>query len=149
MYVTRQAMIDFVNNVFEEYDYKGDISKRLNVRNNTTQLTYNDCISLNDIVKKLDSQMLNEVDFDLFMTIENLDNSICRLLYVMGKWTELCFYQMLINDTSDVFYVNICNNCETHINVFFTTDVANIGMAVDDQKVGIKIATTIKTEKEF
>ena len=56
---------------------------------------------------------------------------------------------MVINDTSDLFYENICNDCETHINVFFTTKDSNILMHVDDQKVGIKMVRTIKKEMEF
>lgn len=106
-------------------------------------------MSLNAIVESINNIMLTNVHFEPAMSVESFSRCISRLLYVAGKWTELCFYQMLINDTSDLFYVNICNNCETHINVFFTTKDSNIGMAVDDQKVGIKIVSTIKTEKEF
>lgn len=149
MFITRQDMKDAVNNTFVRYGYKSDIIKRLCTQYNVMQLSYYDCSFLNDIVEKINSQMLNEVVFDEAMSIENFDNSIRRLLYVMGEWAELCFYQMLIIDTSNLFYVNICNECETHISVFFRTEDSNIAMAVDDQKVGIKIERTIKIEEEF
>lgn len=93
--------------------------------------------------------MLDEVDFDPSISLDNFDICISRLLYVAGKWEKLCFYQMLINDTSNLFYENICNECETKINVFFTTKDSNILMVVDDQKVGIKMVRTIKMEMEF
>ena len=56
---------------------------------------------------------------------------------------------MLLSNDYNLYYVNVCNKTETHITVFFTTKDSNIGMSVDDQKVGIKLVTTIKEEKEF
>ena len=149
MHLTKQDMIDCVKEVFEEYGYKSAIIKRLWLGFNTSLLTYADCSSLNSVVKELDNHMLDEVDFDPIMTIDDFDLCICRLLYVAGKWKELCFYQVLINDTSDLFYVNICYESETLINVIFATKDSNIGMVVDDQKVGIKMVRTINIEKEF
>lgn len=149
MYLIRQDMIAIIMRVFNEYGYKNAINTRLGFCFNISQLTSYDCTALNSIVKELDNKMLDEVYFYLGMSIDNFDNYIRRLLYVAGKWKELCFYQFLINDTSDLFYVSIYNECETHINVFFTTKDSNICMAVDDQKVGIKIVRSIKKEKEF
>ena len=149
MRLNRKDMIDFINTGFNDYGYKSAINKRLCFGFNISQLTCSDCASLNSIVKELDNKMLDEVDFYPSMLIDNFDLCISRLLYVAGKWEKLCFYQMLINDTSDLFYENICNECETHLNVFFTTKDSNILMAVDEQKVGIKMVRTIKMEKEF
>lgn len=148
MYLRRQDMINIIR-AFNDNGYKSAINKRLAFGFNRYPLTYSDCTSLNSIVKELDNKMLDEVDFDISMSIDNFDRCISRLLYVAGKWVQLCYYQMLINDTSNLFYVNICNECETHINVFFTTKDSYILIAVDDQKVGIKMVRTIKTEKEF
>lgn len=149
MYLTRQDMINIIIRAFNDYGYKRAINKRLVFGFNRYSLTCSDCTSLNIIVKELDNKMLDEVDFYPSMTIDNFDLCISRLLYVAGKWEKLCFYQMLINDTSNLFYENICNVCETHINVFFTTKDSHILMAVDDQKVGIKMVRTIKMEMEF
>ena len=149
MYLRRQDMINIIIRAFNDYGFKRSINKRLVFGFNRYSLTCSDCISLNSIVKELDNKMLDEVDFYQSMSIDNFDLCISRLLYVAGKWEKLCFYQMLINDTSNLFYENICNECETHINVFFTTKDSNILMVVDDQKVGIKMVRTIKTEMEF
>lgn len=149
MYLTRQDMINNIIRAFNDYGYKRSINKRLVFGFDRCSLTCSDCISLNSVVKELDNNMLDEVDFYISMPIDNFDLCISRLLYVAGKWKELCIYQMLINDTSYLFYVNICNECETHINVFFTTKDSNFCMSVDDQKVGIKIVKTKNTEKEF
>ena len=149
MYLTKQDMIDCVKGVFEDYGYKSAINKRFGIGFNIFPLTYADCTALNSVVKELDNPMLDAVNFDPIMTTDNFDLCICRLLYVVGKWKELCFYQVLINENYDLFYVNICNESETQINAFFTTQDSNIGMAVDDQKVGIKIVKTKHTEKEF
>lgn len=149
MYLRRKDMIDDIIIAFNNYDYNSAIIKRLCFGFNVYQLTCSECTSINSIVKELDNKMLDKVNFYSDMAIDNFDLCISRLLYVAGKWKELCFYQMLINDTSNLFYVNICNECETHINVFFTTKDSNIGMAVDDQKVGIKMARLIKIEMEF
>ena len=149
MYLTRQDMIDCVKEVFEDYGYKSAINKRLGFGFNIVPLTYSDCSSLNCVVKELDNHMLYAVDFDPIMTTDNFDLCISRLLYVAGKWKELCCYQLLINDMSDLFYANICYESETIINVIFATKDFNIGMVVDDQKVGIKMVRTINMEKEF
>ena len=149
MRLKRKDMIVFIMNGFNDYGYKSAIYKRLDFGFNIASLTYTDCASLNSVVKELDNHMLHAVDFYPIMTIDNFDLCICRLLYVAGKWKELCFYQVLINDTSDLFYVNICYESETLINVIFATKDSNIGMVVDDQKVGIKMVRTINIEKEF
>ena len=139
MYLKRQDMIANIVSAFNDYGYKSAINKRLGFGFNITPLTCSDCASLNSVVKELDNHMLDKVDFYPSRSIDNFDQCICRLLYVAGKWKELCFFQMLINDMSDLFYVNIFNECETHINVFFTTKDSNICKSVDDQKVGIKM----------
>lgn len=149
MYLSRQDMINLVIETFNNSCFTIAINKRLGFGFNISPLNGYECTSLNSIVKELDNKMLDEVDFYPDIPIDNFDLCISRLLYVAGKWEELCFYQMLLNDTSTLFYVNICNECETHINVFFTTKNTNIGMSVDDQKVGIKMARLIKMEMEF
>ena len=149
MYLRRKDMIDIIIRAFNDYGYKSAINKRLGFGFNISLLTSSDCASLDSIVKELDNKMLDEVNFYPSMLIYNFDLCISRLLYVAGKWEKLCFYHMLINDTSNLFYENICNECETHINVFFTTKDSNICMGVDDQKVGIKMVRTIKMEMEF
>lgn len=149
MYLRRQDMINSILRAFNDNGYKSAINKRLVFGFNRYSLTCSDCTSLNSIVKELDNKMLDEVDFYPSMSTDNFDLCISRLLYVSGNWEKLCFYQMLINDTSNLFYENICNECETHINVFFTTKDSNILMIVDDQKVGIKMVKTIKMEMEF
>ena len=149
MHLKRKDMIAFIIGAFNDYGYKSAINKRLCFGFIIAPLTYVECNSLNSIVKELDNHMLDKVDFYSSMSIDNFDKCLCRLLYVSGRWIELCFYQLLINDISGLFYVNICNECETHINVFFTTKDSNICMGVDDQKVGIKMVRTIKMEKEF
>ncbi len=149
MYITRDEMINTVMCDFEEYGYKSAISKRLAENCNSTKFINIECMSLNGIVRNLDSKMLNEVYFDSYMNIDKFDKFICRLLYVSGNWRELCYYQLLINDMSDLFYANICYESETLINVIFATKDSNIGMVVDDQKVGIKMVRTISMEKEF
>lgn len=150
MYLSRQDMINIILRAFNDYGYKRSINKMISFFGfDRYSLTDSDCTSLNSIVKELDNNMLDEVDFYPSMTIDNFDLCISRLLYVAGKWVQLCYYKMLINDTSNLFYVNICKECETHIDVFFTTKDSNILMVVDDQKVGIKMVRTIKTEMEF
>ena len=149
MYLIRKDMIAIIMRAFNDYGYKNAINTRLGFGFNISQLTSYDCTALNSIVKELDNKMLDKVVFYTGMPIDNFDLCISRLLYVAGKWEKLCFYQMLINDTSDLFYENICNECETHIYVFFTTKDSNIFMNVDDKKVGIKMVRTIKMEKEF
>ena len=149
MHLKRKDMIVFIIGAFNDYGYKSAINKRLCFGFIIAPLTYADCNSLNSVVKELDNHMLDKVDFYPSMSIDNFDQCLCRLLYVSGRWIELCFYNMLINDMSDLFYVNISYESETIINVIFATKDSNIGMAVDDQKIGIKIVKTINTEKEF
>ena len=149
MYLRRKDMIAIIIRAFNDSGYKSAIDKRLGFGFNISPLTSSDCNSLNRIVKELDNKMLDEVDFYPSMLIDNFDLCISRLLYVAGKWEKLCFHHMLINDTSNLYYENICNECETHINVFFTTKDSNVLMAVDDQKVGIKMVRTTKMEMEF
>ena len=149
MHLTKHDMIDCVKEGFEDYGYKSAIIKRLWFGFNASLLTYDDCSSLNSVVQELDNHMLNAVYFYPIMTTDNFDVCISRLLYVAGKWKELCIYQLLIIDKSDLFYANICYESETLINVIFATKDSNIGMVVDDQKVGIKMVRTINMEKEF
>ena len=149
MYITRQDMIDRVNNAFSEYGYRSYIDKRLGLGLGICPLTTIECEDLNDVVKLIDSIMLINVHFEPSMAFDEFSRCISRLLYVAGKWIELCFYQLLINDISDLFYFNISYESETLINVIFATKDSNIGMVVDDQKIGIKIVKTINTEKEF
>lgn len=149
MYLRRKDMIDSIIRAFKNFDYYSAIIKRMGFGFNAYPLTCSECTSLNSIVKELDNNMLDEVDFYPDMDIDNFDLCISRLLYVSGKWEELCFYHMIINDTSGLYNVKISAECETYINVFFSTKDYNIGMEVDDQKVGITIVKTIFTEKEF
>ena len=149
MHLKRKDMIDNIISAFNDDGYKSAIYKRLGFGFKIRLLTYADCTALNSVVKELDNHMLNVVDFDPIMTTDNFDLCISRLLYVAGKWKELCCYQLLINDMSDLFYANICYESETLINVIFATKDSNIGMSVDDQKVGIKMVRTINMEKEF
>lgn len=149
MYLSRQDMINNIIRAFNDYGYKRTINKRLVFGFNRYSLTCSECTSLNSIVKELDNKMLDEVEFYPGMSINNFDLCISRLLYVFGKWKELCVFQLLINDTSDSYYMKICYESETIINVFFSTNDHNIGMEVDDQKVGIKSVKTIYNEKEF
>ena len=110
MRLKRKDIIVFIIGAFNDYGYKSAINKRLCFGFNLFPLTYADCNSLNSVVKELDTYMLYGVDFDTIMTKYTFDKRICRLLYVAGKWEELCFFQMLINDMSDLFYVNIFYN---------------------------------------
>ena len=152
MYLTRKDIIETIKNAFNEYGYRSAIDKRdkrLRFGFGIARLSNADCSALNEVVKKLNSQMLKGVNFDVSMRVDNFDRNICRLLYVSGNWIELCYYQMFIKDASNLYYVNVCNKTETHITVFFTTKDSNICMSVDDQKVGIKLVITIKEEKGF
>lgn len=149
MYLSRQDMINIIIRAFNDNGYKSAINKRLAFGFNRYSLICYDCTSLNSIVKALDNKMLDEVDFYPSMITDNFDRCLSRLLYVAGKWEEICFFQMLINDMTDLYYVKICYESETNIIVFFSTKDYNISMNVDDQKVGIKIVKTIYSEKEF
>ena len=149
MYLTRNEMIENVKQAFLDYGYKSAVDKRLGFGFSIAHLTTSDCRALNCIVENFDNPMLTKVVFVSSMSESKVDDLICRLLYVSGNWIELCYYQMLIKDAYNLYYFNVCNKTETHITVFFTTKDSNIGMSVDDQKVGIKLVTTIKEEKEF
>lgn len=151
MYLTKMEMIDYVKDSFEDYGYKIAINKRLGIGFNISHLTYDDCISLNRVVKKLDNNMLHSVYFDPIMTTDNFDLCICRLLYVAGRWIELCFYNLLImndikNETVNMNYSTVLT---TTTYVYFRYDNKIVNMCVDDEKIGIKIETTTIQEKEF
>lgn len=151
MHLTKQDMIDCVKEVFEDNGYKSAIIKRLWFGFNKTLLNYSDCYSLNSVVKELDNHMLHAVDFDPIMTIDSFDLCICRLLYVSGRWIELCFYNMLImNDIkNDIVTIDYSTVFTTTIYVYFRYDSTTIKMCVDDEKIGIKIETITMQEKEF
>lgn len=151
MHLTKQDMIDFIINGFNDNGYKSVIIKRLWFGFNKSLLNYSDCIALNSVVKELDNPMLHAVDFDPFMTTDNFDLCICRLLYVSGRWIELCFYNMLImNDIqNDIVTIDYSTAFTTTIYVYFRYDSKMIKMCVDDEKIGIKIETNTIQEKEF
>ena len=102
MYITRQDMIDRVNNAFSEYGYRSYINKRLGFGLGICPLTTIECEDLNDVVKLIDSIMLINVHFEPSMAFDEFSRCISRLLYVAGKWIELCFYQ-LRNKTVVIF----------------------------------------------
>lgn len=151
MYLTKQDMIDCVKEVFEDNGYKSVIINRLWFGFNKTILYYSDCYSLNSVVKELDNHMLHAVDFDPNMGIDNFDLCICRLLYVSGRWIELCFYNFLImNDIkNEIVNVDYSTTFTTTIYVYFRYDSKMVKMCVDDEKIGIKIETITIQEKEF
>ena len=151
MYLTKKDMLDCVKEVFEDYGYKSAINKRLCFGFNTSSLTYTDCTDLNSVVKELDNPMLHTVYFDPIMTTDNFDQCICRLLYVSGRWIELCFYNMLImNDIkNEIVIIDYSTVFTTTIYVYFRYDSKMIKMCVDDEKIGIKIETNTIQEKEF
>ena len=151
MHLTKQDMIDCVKDVFEDYGYKRAINKRLCFGFNISSLTYADCTALNSVVKELDNPMLHTVVFDPIMTIDNFDISICRLLYVAGRWIELCFYNMLImNDiNNEIVTINYSTVLTTTTYVYFRYGYKIVNMCVDDEKIGIKIEINTIEEKEF
>ena len=151
MRLKRKDMIAFIKNGFNDYGYKSAINKRLFFGFNTSSLTYTDCSSLNSVVKELDNHMLNMVDFDPIMTTDNFDQCICRLLYVSGRWIELCFYNMLImNDIrNEIVNIDYSTAFTTTIYVYFRYESKTIKMCVDDEKIAIKIETYTIQEKEF
>ena len=151
MYLTKQDMIDYVKEVFEDYVYKSAINKRLCFDFIIAPLTYVDCNSLNSVVKELDNHMLDKVDFYPCMSKDNFDKCLCRLLYVSGRWIELCFYNMLIMDgiKNDIVTIDYSTAFTTTIYVYFRYDSKMIKMCVDDEKIGIKIETNTIQEKEF
>ena len=151
MRLKRQDMIDFIRNGFNDYGYKSAINKRLGFGFNISPLTYSDCISLNSVVKELDNKMLDEVEFYPSMFIDSFDLCICRLLYVSGRWIELCFYNFLIiNDIkNDIVSIDYSTAFTTTIFVYFRYDSKMVNMCVDDEKIGITIETINIQEKEF
>lgn len=151
MHITRQDMIDIIINAFKEYGYKSAINKRLGFGFNISPLTYYDCISLNSVVKELNNNMLYEVEFYPSMFIDSFDLCIFRLLYVSGRWIELCFYNMLImNDIkNEIVTIDYSTVFTTSIYVYFRYDSKMIKMRVDDEKIGITIETITIQEKEF
>ena len=151
MYLTKKDMIAFIMNGFNDYGYKSAINKRLCFGFIIAPLTYADCNSLNSVVKELDNHMLDKVDFYPSMPIDNFDQCLCRLLYVSGRWLELCFYNMLImNDIkNDIVSIEYSTVFTTTIYVYFRYDSKTIKMCVDDEKIGIKIETYTIQEKEF
>lgn len=151
MYLKRQDMIDIIISAFNDYFYKSAINKRLVFGFNISPLTSYDCTSLNSFVKELDNKMIDEVDFYSFMLIDNFDQCISRLLYVAGKWKELCFFQMLIMDDikNDIVTIDYSTVFTTTIYVYFRYDSKTVKMCVDDEKIAIKIETITMQEKEF
>ena len=151
MRLKRQDMISFIINGFNDYGYKSAINKRLGFGFNISPLTYSDCISLNSVVKELDNKMLDEVEFYPSMFIDSFDLCICRLLYVSGRWIELCFYNFLIiNDIkNDVVSIDYSTAFTTTIFVYFRYDSKMVNMCVDDEKIGITIETINIQEKGF
>ena len=151
MRLKRKDMIAFIKNGFNDYGYKSAINKRLCFGFIIAPLTYADCNSLNSVVKELDNHMLDKVDFYPSMSIDNFDKCLCRLLYVSGRWIELCFYNMIImNDIkNDIVTIDYSTAFATTINVYFRYDSKMIKMCVDDEKIGIKIETNTIQEKEF
>ena len=151
MRLTRKDMIDFIITGFNDYGYKSAIKNRMVFGNNIFPLTYADCIALNSVVKELDNHMLDKVDFNSIMTIDDFDLCICRLLYVSGRWIELCFYNFLImNDIrDDIVNIDYSTAFTTEIFVYFRYGSKKVNMRVDDEKIGITIETINIQEKEF
>ena len=151
MHLKRKDMIVFIIGAFNDYGYKSAINKRLYFGFNVSSLTYTDCSSLNSVVKELDNHMLDKVDFYPSMPIDNFDQCLCRLLYVSGRWLELCFYNMLImNDIkNEIVTIDYSTTFTTTIYVYFRYDSKMIKMRVDDEKIGIEIEINTIQEKEF
>ena len=151
MHLTKKDMLDCVKEVFEDYGYKSAINKRVCFGFNTSSLTYTDCTALNSVVKELDNPMLHAVDFDPIMTTDNFDICICRLLYVAGRWVELCIYNMLIiNDIkNEIVTINYSTVLTTTTYVYFRYGYKIVNMCVDDEKIGIEIEINTIQEKEF
>ena len=151
MRLKRQDMIAFIINGFNDYGYKSAINKRLGFGFNISPLTYADCISLNSVVKELDNKMLYEVEFYPSMFIDSFDLCLCRLLYVSGRWIELCFYNFLIiNDIkNEIVNIDYSTGFTTTIYVYFRYCSKIVYMCVDDEKIGITIETINIQEKEF
>lgn len=151
MCLRRQDMIDIIIRSFNDYDYGSAIIKRLGFGFNMYALTCSECTSLNSIVKELNNKMLDEVYFYSSISLDNFDVCISRLLYVAGKWTELCIYNMLIMNEikNDIVSIDYSTIFTTTAYVYFRYDSKTIKMCVDDEKIGIKIETITMQEKEF
>lgn len=151
MYLSREEMIYQVASSFINDEYKKAISKRLFNSFDVTPLNPKNCKGLNYIVKQLNNPMLNDVYFECTNSEKVFDNYISRLLYVVGKWKELCFYNMLImNDIkNEIVYIDYSTVFTTTIYVYFRYDSKTIKMCVDDEKIGIKIEAITMQEKEF
>ena len=151
MHLKRKDMIVFIIGAFNDYGYKSAINKRLCFGFIIAPLTYADCNSLNSVVKELDNHMLDKVDFYSSMSIDNFDQCLCRLLYVSGRWIELCFYNMLImNDIkNEIVNIDYSMAFTTTTYVYFRYGNKIVNMIVDDEKIGIKIETNTIQEKEF
>ena len=151
MRLNRKDMIVFIIGAFNDYGYKSAINKRLCFGFIIAPLTYADCNSLNSVVKELDNHMLDKVDFYPSMSIDNFDQCLCRLLYVSGRWIEICFYNMLImNDIkNDIVTIDYSTAFTTTIYVYFRYESKMIKMRVDDEKIGIEIEINTIQEKEF
>ena len=151
MHLKRKDMIVFIIGAFNDYGYKSAINKRLGFGFNIAPLTYADCNSLNSVVKELDNHMLDKVDFYSSMYKDNFDQCLCRLLYVSGRWIELCFYNMLIMNEikNDIVSIDYSTVFTTTTYVYFRYGCKMVNMCVDDEKIGIKIETNTIQEKEF
>ena len=151
MYLTRSDMIEKVKEAFLDDEYKSAINKRLVLGFSIDSLNSSDCRVLNWIVDDLESPMLIYVVFSASMSSDLFDTYISRLLYVSGKWVELCFYQMLISHEFKEckIEINFDNGKETVVAVYFAFDFISVIMGVDDQKTSIRITTDSIQEKEF
>lgn len=148
MHLNRKDMINRVIETFKNSGYKSAINKRLCFGLNIAPLTCIDCISLNDVVKELDNNMLYDVEFYPSMFIDNFDQCICRLLYVSGHWEELCHYIMLIKESiKDCDY--LIEESETEFIIAYIRNFMITIIYVDCQKIGVRIITIIPQEKEF
>ena len=151
MYLSREEMIYQVSSSLIYDEYKKAIGKRLFSSFAITPLNSKNCKGLNDIVNLFNNTMLDEVYFDCTMSEKLFDNYISRLLYVSGRWIDLCFYNMLINNgiKNDIFSVYVTTVFTTTTYVYFRCDYKTVKMCVDDEKIGIKIETITMQEKEF
>ena len=151
MYLKRQDIITNIIWAFNDYDYKSAITRRIGFGFNISPLTYSECASLNNVVKELDNNMLDEVYFYPSMPIDNFDLCISRLLYVSGRWLDLCFYNFIImNDIkNEIVTIDCSTESITTMFVYFSYGSKSVKMCVDDEKIAIKIETITMQEKEF
>lgn len=151
MYLSREEMIYQVASSFINDEYKKAIGKRLFNSFAITPLNPKNCKGLNKIVNYFNNPMLSEVYFEWTMSEKVFDNYISRLLYVSGRWIELCFYNFLImNDIkNDIVNIDYSTVFTTTIYAYFRYDSKMVKMCVDDEKIGIKIETITIQEREF